>query len=56
MTHCNPDLILNWTCKLCSSTPKLVDISLIDNKATNIVAYTGYHPIRNAIIMVFRGT
>jgi hypothetical protein len=49
-------MIFNWTCKICSQTPRLSDITHIDNKLTNIVAYTGYQPSRNAIIMIFRGT
>lgn len=56
MTHCDPQTIINWNCKICTKTPPLSDITYIENKLTNIVAYTGYHSSRNAIIMVFRGT
>ena len=56
ITHCNEQQWTQWNCKLCSQAQALQDITYIENKLTQIMAVTGYSPLADKIIVIFRGT
>lgn len=56
LTHCNRQLLVNWSCKLCPNLTTLHQITFIDNNLTNTVVLVGYHERLDAILLIFRGT
>lgn len=55
-THCSESHLIHWNCKICKEGEKVIDLSYIDMKITNMVGYIGYLPSKNLIIVAVRGT
>jgi hypothetical protein len=56
ITHCNKDLLSNWSCIACKTLSPLKDFRYFKQDNLNIVGYLGYHEAIDKIIIVFRGT
>lgn len=54
--HCSKEQIVDWSCKICSTTPKVTEVVYIKNNRTNVVGYVGYSASDKEIIVSFQGT
>lgn len=54
--HCTKEQVVNWSCKICSTTPKITEVAYIFNNRTNVVGYVGYSEQDKEIIVSFQGT
>eukprot|EP00873_Tetraselmis_striata_P027759 jgi/Tetstr1/448023/TSEL_035324.t1 len=56
VTQCKPENIAAWNCTRCWRVPGFQAAAMIHDKEQELLAYTGYLPDKNSIIIVFRGT
>jgi len=56
ITHCSKEQIVGWSCKICSSTPRLIDVSYLYNNRTNVMGYLGYNAADKEIVVSWRAT
>lgn len=56
ISHCSTAQIESWSCALCKTSPRLAQISVVENTATKIRGFVGYDASSNTIVVSWRGT
>ncbi len=56
-SYCSRKTISDWSCgKACQYNPNITDVTTFIDDETNTFGYTAYDPVRNHIVVAFRGT
>ena len=54
--YCSLEAVADWSCSFCREVPSFVAWGVSYNVSTDMLAYVGYEPLSDSVVVTFRGT